>query len=201
MRLLLLVLALVARDASAQSVDARLADLRLATSVRLALVRDAATRALDVEVTAQGGDVRLSPSPPAAVRVAQGVSGVRSVNGPGGAPERPPVADVLPAAEPVRSAPRTETPAAEAPRADPPRASAWGSAPRAETPRAETPRAETPQPEAPAEAAGPAVHVVGRGDTLFSLARRYGTTVEVLRRLNGLTGSAGIEIGQRLRLR
>ncbi len=195
MRLLLFALAF-ASSAHAQSVDARLADLRLATSVRLALVRDAATRALDVEVTAQGGDVRLSPSPASALRVAQGVSGVRSVNGSGGAPERPPVADVPPAAEPVRPASRVETPVAETPRGetprtDPPRASAWGSAPRA----------EAPPTDAPAEASGPAVHVVGRGDTLFSLARRYGVTVETLRRLNGLTGSAGIEIGQRLRLR
>lgn len=195
MRLLLLVLVLTSA-AHAQTVDARLADPRLATSVRLALVRDAATRALDVEVTAQGGDVRLSPAPASALRVAQGVSGVRSVNGSGGAPERPPVADASPAAEPVRSTARVETPVAETsrgetPRTDPPRASAWGSAPRAETPQTET----------PAEASGPAVHVVGRGDTLFSLARRYGVTVETLRRLNGLTGSTGIEIGQRLRLR
>lgn len=195
MRLLLLVLAF-ASSAHAQSVDGRLADLRLATSVRLALVRDAATRALDVEVTAQGGDVRISPSPTSAVRVAQGVSGVRSVNGPSSASDRPSVADAPPAVEPVRSAPRSvtpvaETPRGETPRTETPRASAWGSAPRA----------ETPPTERPAEASGPAVHVVGRGDTLFSLARRYGVSVETLRRLNGLTGSAGIEIGQRLRLR
>ena len=195
MRLLLAVL-VFAPVARAQSVDARLADLRLATSVRLALVRDAATRALDVEVTAQGGDVRLVPSPTGAVRVAQAVPGVRSVNG--GAP----AADVPPAVVAPRPAPqiRASVPASEARRVETPRASAWGTAPRAETPRAETPRADAP-PGAPAEASDPAVHVVGRGETLFSLARRYGTTVETLRRLNGLAGAAGIEVGQRLRLR
>ncbi|GGM99299.1 peptidoglycan-binding protein LysM [Thermus composti] len=42
-------------------------------------------------------------------------------------------------------------------------------------------------------------HTVAPGDTLFSLARRYGTTVEALMRLNGLT-SPELKVGQVLRL-
>jgi membrane-bound lytic murein transglycosylase D len=40
---------------------------------------------------------------------------------------------------------------------------------------------------------------VGRGDTLWSIARRYGATVAQLKALNGLDGS-GIQAGQRLRV-
>ena len=46
----------------------------------------------------------------------------------------------------------------------------------------------------------PTFHAVERGDTLFELARRYGTTVDALVRLNGL-GSTGIVAGRRLRVR
>jgi len=50
----------------------------------------------------------------------------------------------------------------------------------------------------PAEAASPSVHVVQRGETLYSIARRYGTTVEALMRANGLTDPTRIYAGQRL---
>ncbi len=51
----------------------------------------------------------------------------------------------------------------------------------------------------PARPAAPAgeVHVVQPGDTLYRIAVRYRTTVDAIRRLNGLAGD-GIEIGQRL---
>ena len=179
---------LAAPPLAAQTVEARLGDLRLATAVRIALARDAATRALDVDVSAQNGAVRLSPSSVDALRVARGVAGVQSIDGAGvssqasTAPERP-------TGPPPDASSRETTRAASAPAGETaPRASAWGTAPRAEAP-------------APSRPAGPAVHVVGRGETLFSLARRYSTTVDALRRLNGLTATAGIEIGQRLRLR
>lgn len=42
-------------------------------------------------------------------------------------------------------------------------------------------------------------HVVQAGDTLWMLARRYGTTVDAIRNLNGLTGDL-IRIGQVLRI-
>ena len=47
---------------------------------------------------------------------------------------------------------------------------------------------------------GPLYHTVERGDTLFSLARRYDTTVEAIQALNGRQ-SEGIRVGQRLRVR
>ena len=52
--------------------------------------------------------------------------------------------------------------------------------------------------EAPADDAA-AVHVVRRGDSLDRIARRYGATVEGLRRANGL-GSSLIHPGQSLRV-
>ncbi len=39
-------------------------------------------------------------------------------------------------------------------------------------------------------------YIVQRGDTLFSIARRYGTTVETLQRLNGLPNPHQIRAGQ-----
>jgi membrane-bound lytic murein transglycosylase D len=52
---------------------------------------------------------------------------------------------------------------------------------------------------APVPAAG-AVHVVRRGETLSSIARQYGTTVDRLRALNHLPASGLIQTGQRLRV-
>jgi len=42
-------------------------------------------------------------------------------------------------------------------------------------------------------------HTVQQGETLFSIARRYGTTVETLMRINGLD-RPNLEVGQVLRL-
>jgi LysM repeat protein len=50
----------------------------------------------------------------------------------------------------------------------------------------------TPEPEF-------VTHVVQRGDTLFSLSRQYGTTVEAIRSANGLVGN-NIRVGQELRI-
>jgi LysM repeat protein len=41
---------------------------------------------------------------------------------------------------------------------------------------------------------------VNRGDTLWSIARRHGTTVDALRRLNGLGANNRIVAGQRIRV-
>lgn len=45
---------------------------------------------------------------------------------------------------------------------------------------------------------GPQVYIVARGDTLYSIARRYGTTVTALAAANGITNSNYIQAGQRL---
>ena len=61
-----------------------------------------------------------------------------------------------------------------------------------------TARAAAGTGEAPAADAG-VFHVVRRGDSLEHIARRYGATVEALRRANGLTSSL-IHPGQSLRV-
>ncbi len=50
---------------------------------------------------------------------------------------------------------------------------------------------------APVSAEASQVHVVQAGETLFSIARRYGTTVDALRQRNGLRGDA-LAVGQQL---
>jgi murein DD-endopeptidase MepM/ murein hydrolase activator NlpD len=60
---------------------------------------------------------------------------------------------------------------------------------------------EPPATRAPAplkSAAG--THTVGAGDTLYSIARRYGTTVSQMVSLNGLPSAEAIHVGQTLRL-
>lgn len=49
-----------------------------------------------------------------------------------------------------------------------------------------------------AEGANPTVHVVHRGDTLYSVARRYGTTANAIAVANGLRNPNWIYVGQRL---
>ena len=167
---------LLAPAASAQSplparpgVADRLDDLRLATAVRLALVGDVRTRALDVRVAARDGGVEVRGDVPASqartvAEVAYAVPGVRVVGG------LPGLAD------------QGARPAATA-RPDPARLDA---------------PAERPAPAA--EAGERRFHTVERGDTLFSLARRYGTDVQAILRLNGMEAPA-IRVGQRLRVR
>jgi len=54
-----------------------------------------------------------------------------------------------------------------------------------------------PQPAVPAQED---VHVVQRGETLFSIAQRYGTTVAAFAHLNGLSDPTRIYVGQRLKI-
>lgn len=63
----------------------------------------------------------------------------------------------------------------------------------------------TSAPPAPAPAAADtpapaATHTVVRGDTVFAIAQRYGTTVSAIMSANGLGGSAMITPGQMLRI-
>lgn len=80
-----LLVALLAPTASGQVVQ-RIADLRLATAVRLALVDDVRTRPLDVTVVARDGAVAVTGDVPQTQRrtvdeVARAVPGVRGVSG------------------------------------------------------------------------------------------------------------------------
>ena len=49
-------------------------------------------------------------------------------------------------------------------------------------------------------ATGSGVHVVQRGDTLYSIARRHNVSVNQLLSLNNISNASQIEVGQRLRL-
>jgi len=48
------------------------------------------------------------------------------------------------------------------------------------------------------EVPGPTIYVVQRGDTLYSIARRFGTTWRVLAAVNGLSDPRSIHVGQQL---
>jgi N-acetylmuramoyl-L-alanine amidase len=64
-------------------------------------------------------------------------------------------------------------------------------------------RAHPPQrfdAKANAIATAPVVHRVQRGDTLWTLSRKYGTTVSRIRELNGLRASEDLRVGQELLL-
>lgn len=55
--------------------------------------------------------------------------------------------------------------------------------------------------QAPASTASSANHTVQRGDTLYSIARRYGTTVDGLCSLNGIAREGVLRVGQRLKVK
>jgi LysM repeat protein len=60
----------------------------------------------------------------------------------------------------------------------------------------------TPVPRgAGVTAVEPAYYVVRRGDTLASIAARYGTTVAALRQLNQGIDPVSLDVGRRLRVR
>ncbi|MCP4357421.1 MAG: LysM peptidoglycan-binding domain-containing protein [Chloroflexi bacterium] len=55
------------------------------------------------------------------------------------------------------------------------------------------------QPQTTPASTGPVTYIVKQGDTLFRIAARYGTTVNEIMRLNGLS-SEGLAVGQSLTL-
>jgi LysM repeat protein len=100
--------------------------------------------------------------------------------GPDGAQDIP--VDDAPATDPVEEAPPTEAPAAEAPVVQPP---------------VEQPVAE-PEP-APAPAAPPSgTYTIASGDTVSSIAARFGVSTEALLAANGLDWSSVIYTGHTL---
>ena len=50
---------------------------------------------------------------------------------------------------------------------------------------------------------GPSVYQVRKGDTLHSIAKRHGTTVEQLKKLNGFSdkSASSLKVGQKIRIR
>lgn len=68
--------------------------------------------------------------------------------------------------------------------------------PAAATPKA-TASSASAQSGSQTKSTGSVVHRVVKGDTLYAIARRYGTTVDKIMKLNGLTSSR-INIGQKL---
>jgi LysM repeat protein len=55
-----------------------------------------------------------------------------------------------------------------------------------------------PSPEKPMVTAQKRFHTVQKGETLIKISKKYGTTVEELRKLNNLSRSQPVRIGQKL---
>jgi LysM repeat protein len=74
--------------------------------------------------------------------------------------------------------------------------------PPTEVPPTEIPPTEVPPTAAPAPTTAPSggttTYTVQRGDTLYSIARRYGTTVEAIAAANGIANPSRIRVGQTL---
>jgi LysM repeat protein len=62
-----------------------------------------------------------------------------------------------------------------------------------------TPASPPPPSPTPVSPSQPTIYVVRRGDTLYSIARRHGTTVEAIMAANGLT-NYNIYVGQQLQI-
>ena len=89
-----------------------------------------------------------------------------------------------------------ETPLAESPIAtSPPPTGAPTAEPATPEPTAVIP---APTPTSQPAPSGQVTHVVQRGENLFRIALRYGTSVEAVARANGIANPALIYVGQRL---
>jgi LysM repeat protein len=116
-------------------------------------------------------------------------------------------APVDPAAEPVAEpAPADAEPAGVEPAAPAPEATTVAiegaqpeAAPEPEVEAAAVEAPAEPAPEAAPEAPAMITHTVQSGDTLYGIATRYGTTVEQLRAVNGLTTNF-LAVGQVLQI-
>ncbi len=60
--------------------------------------------------------------------------------------------------------------------------------------------AQAPKPKAATPAPKTTTHKVQKGETLWKISQKYGTTVEKLQKLNGLNAKSKIQIGQRLKV-
>jgi LysM repeat protein len=64
--------------------------------------------------------------------------------------------------------------------------------------RPSAPAAGKPAPSPADVSQGKKHHIVARGETLYSIARRYGRSVDELRQLNNLSQNQTIQAGQKL---
>jgi LysM repeat protein len=189
---LLLACAFAAPARAQGALADRIEDLRRTAAVRAALALDAQTRPYDVGVTTLAGVVTLvgvvgtTGARERAEALASAVDGVRLVQNSLRIEGQPDV----PA---TRTAPR-EAAASREPEEDE-REDEVAAAAEPERSGEEAAPEEPPAPQPRT-----VYHTVRSGDTLYSIARRYGTTVQALQRLNDL-GSTDIRAGQRLRVR
>jgi LysM repeat protein len=190
----LLVLLGLATPALAQGLPESLDDLRTVTAVRLALAADPFTSAVEPVVHARAGAVVIDATWPStgaetrAAALAAAVPGVVSVAMGDAPPQRAESLGTGVALEPDEPIMEAVEPESE-PVLEP-------------LPVQNPTQTSVPQPElAPADAPEPLTHTVRLGDTLYSIARRYETTVAVIQRLNGMGDSTTLALGQRLRVR
>ncbi len=145
----------------------------------------------------------VAAAPPAAISIPAGapLAAGQAVSSPAATPAEPagsaappPAMADTPEAEPASAAlPEGQTAATPSAPAAVPVATSRPPSPPVAAPVA-TPR--PPSPPTPAAAAG--THIVARGETLSSIAARYGTSVSALARLNHLDDPDKITEGDRL---
>ena len=192
---LLLVLLFLPVSAQAQrSLGDKIDDLRLSAAVRTVLLEDAQTGPYDLRVRTEDGVVILSGTVP--------TLGVRLRAGE--------LAAAVPDVQTVRNEinlddqlmPVTVTGPSEAVAIQFPTDASESEEEEGASETMESPPEPIPTQPAPVDdSEEPVYHRVERGETLFSLARRYETTVGEIQRLNRLGSSTTIEIGQRLRMK
>ncbi|MDX1439193.1 MAG: LysM peptidoglycan-binding domain-containing protein [Rubricoccaceae bacterium] len=157
------------------SVEQRISDLRLETTVKLALLEDSRTNTFEIEVQAADGVVvliGLVPSYQDWTLVNSKISALAQLGTLRNDIRLETQPDV-----PVVDRTELESDVADV-----------------------NPSEEIAEPSAAAEYSEPVYHLVRQGDTLYSIARRYGTTLAAIQDLNGMRDTV-IRVGQRVRVR
>lgn len=184
--LLLALLFVVTAPVEAQrSLAEKIGDLRHSAAVRTVLVEDAQTGPYDIRVRTENGVVTLTGTVPTlgvrnqAADLAADVVGTQTVR------------------NEISLDGQAETPVTVT------QASTVAPEPvvREVVPSENVPPAPPSEETAPSADSEPVYHRVERGETLFSLARRYETTVDAIQRLSRLGDSTNIAVGQRLRVK
>ncbi len=79
-----------------------------------------------------------------------------------------------------------------------------GNAAVASTSSASTTQTASTQSAASGKTTGAAsgtIHTVKKGDTLYSISKRYGTTIDNLCRINGISRNGVLSIGQKIKVK